>query len=709
MKTKNDKPRTVTYGQSEVIGVVILLSFTIITVGMVLYSSGGTTANLGDRAADESMLNQFAQMDSQISSSVFSDSGSSQGVKIRMNGGTVESNPNASRMKILFDEKGGPEKTLVNTTLGNIEYTNEDTVIAYEGGGVWRSSEDSNRSVMISSPEFHYGGEESQQTLTIPIISIDSKRAIGGDEGSVSVRSTGTEIKHGGDPLDNPLTEGDLKVTVESGYYRAWGRYFDQRTESVVLDRDHDENSVTVELSAPEINVTDEVGGATGGFFNTKVDFTDKGEMDSYTGGTYPSPPSNPEPSAVPSGVGDPPVCDYEKANADVFTTSKEFIAGQNTCTMGNVFVDSGKIAKIDQDSYIHKDVHSTSGVKVNQGGRVNGDIFVELPGDSINGVVGGDVHVNTDNKLEIDSGATVKGNIFTRGEVRIPDGTVEGDVHTQKGGSDAVKCGSGGGNIDGTVHVSGGSPSSVGSGCNPAGVAGSPDEPKPPDIPDEPNLMEHSNPGTDLKDSNHPNCDISSSNKIIMDGSGKQCTIKAVNIDGDWGAIDEIKAKDGAELRFKGEVNLSIPGSGGILKIANAKVIVEDSLTVNGKGATFKSNDGKLVTDPEPHNATKVWLEFHKFEIVEGSEVTGFVYAPTDGSTIDLSDGEKGTAVYGGVAGPDDSPSSANVQIQGSVHVQEDLVGGSGSTGGATVGFNPTISEVHYLHITRNTVEVSR
>lgn len=702
----NTDPKSgIATGQSEVIGVVILMSFTIITVLMIVFATGGISGNVASQAADEGMKNQFAQMDSQISSTVFSGSYSgSRAVNIQMEGGVIESDPDDSRMKVVFDEEGGPEKTLVDTTLGSIEYREGDDIVAYEGGGVWRSSADSDGSVMISSPEFHYGGEGAQQTLTIPIISIDSENSFSGDRGSVSVRSAGTEVKHGDSPLDNPLTEGDVKVTVESDYYQAWGKYFDQRTESVVIDRDSDEKSVTVELSAPELNVTKAVSGTGGGFFNTKVDFTDTGEIDSYTGSTYS--PSNPEPSTVPGGVGDPPLCDYEKANADVFTTEQKFVSGQNTCLMGNVFVDSGQIAKIQQESYIHKDIHSTSGVKVNQGGKVNGDIFVSEMPKSINGEVGGDIHVDSDDKLKIDSGATVKGDIFTRGKVRIPDGTVEGDVHTQKGGSNVVKCS--GGDIDGTVYVSGGSSGSVGSGCT-AGVAGGPDEPKSPDIPDEPDLIEHSNPGTDLDDSNHPNCDISGSNKIIMAGSGKECVIKAGNMDGDWGAVDEIKVKNGAELILEGEVNLTITGS--VLKVKNAKITVKDSLTVNGatNGALFDSQGGKVVTDGGggPHDATKVWLEFHKFAIKGTSEITGFVYAPTDGSTIDLSDGT--ATVYGGVAGPDDNPSSANVQIQGNIHVQEDLVGGPGSTGSTTdLEFNPTVSEVHYLHITENTVEVS-
>jgi cytoskeletal protein CcmA (bactofilin family) len=701
----NKDPKNVFTGQSEVIGIVILLSFTIATVLMILFATGGISGNVASQAADKGMENQFAQMDSQISSTVFSGSDSgSRVVNLQMEDGVVESDPDGSRMKVVFDEEGGPEKTLVNTTLGSIEHREGDKIIAYEGGGVWRSSTDSEGSVMISSPEFHYGGEGAQQTLTIPIINVDSEKSISGDRGSVSVRSTGTEIKHGDDPPDNPLTEGDVKVTVKSDYYQAWGRYFDQRTESVVIDRDSDENSVTVELSAPELNVTKEVEGIGTGYFDALVP-TKNGKIDSYTGSTYS--PSNPEPSTVPSGVGDPPKCDYEKANGDIFTTRK-FKSQQNSCVMGNVFVDSGKIAKIKQNSYIHKDVHSTGGVKVTQGGMVNGDIFVSgLPNDAnINGKVGGDIHIDSGDRIKIDSNAVVKGDVFTRGKVVVTGGsTVKGDVHTQKGGSNVVKCS--GGDIDGTVYVSGGSPSSLGSSCNPSGVSGGPDEPKSPDIPDEPNLTDHSNPGTDLDDSNHPNCDISSSNKIIIKGSGKECVIKAGNMDGDWGAVDKIKVKNGAQLIFEGDVNLTITGSK--LKVETAKVIVKDSLTINGEGATLEViESSKIVTKGDPHDATKIWLEFLKTYIKTDSEVTGFVYAPADGSEIKLSNGN--THVYGAVAGPDDNPSSADVQLTGNIHLHEGLVGGSGSTGtGTDLEFNPTVSEVHYLHITENTVEVSR
>jgi len=135
---------------------------------------------------------------------------------------------------------GTVERTVVNRSLGAFVYERGNTIITYQGGGVWRKSEDSNASIMVSKPESHYRGT----TLTLPIVQVSGNAS--GSPGSVTVTEDGSHVIEN---HTNPLTDTDktVHVTVSSAYYKAWGDYFNERTEGTVA-YDHDNRTTTLQL-----------------------------------------------------------------------------------------------------------------------------------------------------------------------------------------------------------------------------------------------------------------------------------------------------------------------------------------------------------------------------------------------------------------------------------------------------------------------------
>jgi hypothetical protein len=147
----------------------------------------------------------------------------------------------------------GNVEQIYNSSLGSFVYSNGDTEIAYQGGGVWRS-DGVGEPRMISPPEFHF----REATLTLPIITVEGQASGSGGVSAV-VSSTGTPrnvfpnaTSSGADGVgapyngsngayQNPVENGTVYAWVHSEYYVAWANYFRQRTSGNVTVYDANE------------------------------------------------------------------------------------------------------------------------------------------------------------------------------------------------------------------------------------------------------------------------------------------------------------------------------------------------------------------------------------------------------------------------------------------------------------------------------------
>lgn len=211
-------------GQSETLGMVLLLAITAAGVGVIVVTAGGAMDGAQQASEVQRAEHSMSLLDARGSLVAL---GRTDGQAVSLadsSDGSYRVEPDSGRV-VVAHEKNGTTTEYLNTSLGSVMYENGDTSVAYQGGGVWRSS--GRGASMISPPEFNYRGA----TLTFPVI------RVGGGESAVSGMAT---ARLSPDVVDksvfptvnrsNPLTGGNVTVTVYSDYYRGWESFFRERT-----------------------------------------------------------------------------------------------------------------------------------------------------------------------------------------------------------------------------------------------------------------------------------------------------------------------------------------------------------------------------------------------------------------------------------------------------------------------------------------------
>lgn len=217
-----------TRGVSETVG-VILLTALVITGSTVVVGLGGIAVDGARETSEvEHAQNAFAELDSQASAVALGEGPNQRSIDLGLDGQT--------RSKVTVERTGnirvtiedldtGTVTTPLNQDFGTLKYTNGDTVVAYQNGGVWKKSTTGDGSTMITPPEVQY----RDATLTMPLVVIgNSEGQLGNDRVTIS-KGTATPLPQQG-RLDSKL----VTVEITSEYYRAWGQYFEERVEGNV-------------------------------------------------------------------------------------------------------------------------------------------------------------------------------------------------------------------------------------------------------------------------------------------------------------------------------------------------------------------------------------------------------------------------------------------------------------------------------------------
>ncbi|MGM0398767.1 MAG: DUF7289 family protein [Halobacteriota archaeon] len=248
-----------TRSQSETLGVVLLLGITLLSVG-ALATFGSTAIDDTRHSVDvQSAEHALSQLDSKVSLVALSEADRQSVALGRGRQGTYTVHPDEGQITVTHHNYSmdGDDQVLYDESLGEVRYETGQTTLAYQGGGVWRS-ESSGGSSMVSTPEFHYRG----MTLTLPIIRVDGEGSVSGSaQANVDTDSAPISIYPDHDqsyPDDsrnyiNPVQNGTVEIAVQSDYYRAWGEYFESRTDGNVSVDDENETAI-VELVSTGAN-----------------------------------------------------------------------------------------------------------------------------------------------------------------------------------------------------------------------------------------------------------------------------------------------------------------------------------------------------------------------------------------------------------------------------------------------------------------------
>ncbi|MBP1986730.1 DUF7289 family protein [Halolamina salifodinae] len=249
-------------GQSSVVGVVLLLGITIIGTGAIVTIGAQAFADTERTATISQAEHSLTQFDSKAAVVALGES-HSQRVDLGSSGrGKFVSETDSGWMRVVHHNATGTgdNETIYNATLGSVSYRNEDVEVGYQGGGVWERR--GNGSVMRSPPEFNYRGA----TLTLPVVRVTSDQQAAGrttaivTQANESRRLFPNETTDGNETWDdegapygdnttyaNPVTSGNVTVTVQSRFYQGWAEFFRTRTTGDVTV-DHGNEMATVEL-----------------------------------------------------------------------------------------------------------------------------------------------------------------------------------------------------------------------------------------------------------------------------------------------------------------------------------------------------------------------------------------------------------------------------------------------------------------------------
>ncbi|MCZ7356899.1 MAG: hypothetical protein O8C66_14465 [Candidatus Methanoperedens sp.] len=212
-------------GESEVTGHLLILSLTLIGVGMITVLSMSTIYNLQDMLSTKNAEQTFNIFNMYATQAIIGQS-PSQIVNMNLGGGAVTVEPNSTGRESYITIKREKINDIVTIPMGKVTYRNGDWIVAYEGGGVW-SKYHSSASAMQSPPKFDYNGV----TLTIADINIRGNGSAGGKGiASVFFKKDNPLILYPNASvpnMTNPVqsSSGAVYVNVTSDFYDAWAEY----------------------------------------------------------------------------------------------------------------------------------------------------------------------------------------------------------------------------------------------------------------------------------------------------------------------------------------------------------------------------------------------------------------------------------------------------------------------------------------------------
>ncbi len=196
---------------SEVVGFVTIfgmLAISILIIGVAGYPLVKSAQEVNNI---ENTKQSFTVLAANINKVVLGQT-PSQSVEIKMYGGSLSVTGNS--VINITANSSGPRIPLVNSTLRSIESAVGDTVIAYEGTGVWITYPNGN-TLLIYKPLI----TNQSNVLVIPVVSINGTSSTGGS-GMSRVTAKGVPS------VTFYKNVSDIIVTITGDYTRGWEDYF---------------------------------------------------------------------------------------------------------------------------------------------------------------------------------------------------------------------------------------------------------------------------------------------------------------------------------------------------------------------------------------------------------------------------------------------------------------------------------------------------
>lgn len=200
---------------SEVVGFVTILGILVISIGIIGLAGYPMVLKAQETNYIENTKQSFIVVAENFNKVVLGQT-PSQSVELKLFGGTLGVK-GSSTINITAKNSTGQTILLVPTRqMGSIESTIGNTVIAYEGTGVWAKYPNGN-TLLISKPLIH----NRSNVLVIPVVYVSGTSSVGGS-GMSRITADGVP----GVTFYNNVS--DITVIITGDYILGWKDYFDK-------------------------------------------------------------------------------------------------------------------------------------------------------------------------------------------------------------------------------------------------------------------------------------------------------------------------------------------------------------------------------------------------------------------------------------------------------------------------------------------------
>ncbi|MEF8867441.1 MAG: hypothetical protein V5A85_02870 [Haloarculaceae archaeon] len=220
-------------GQSSTVGIVLLLSLTLLVAGSVVAIGSVAIGETEERAEGLRAEQSFTHVDSRVARVALGES-STQSLRLGLSGAEESAVTAEYAGRLTVRREDGT--TLLEQRLGAIRYDHGGRTVAVQGGGTWSGTGRESR--MVSPPEFHY----HDGTLTLPVVVVSPGESGTGERIRVAAKDERYDVGLG--RVENQV----LTVSVTSEFYAGWAEYFRTRVPESTVTVDHANETVSAEL-----------------------------------------------------------------------------------------------------------------------------------------------------------------------------------------------------------------------------------------------------------------------------------------------------------------------------------------------------------------------------------------------------------------------------------------------------------------------------
>ncbi len=204
---------------SETVGYILMFSIVILSMSFIYTMGYPVLQKNVEASVFENAEQSFIVLQSHMKRVAF-DQAPVKVMKIKLHSSTI-SIDNDSSILISYDNNS------FSYDMGEIEFSKDEKLLAYENGGVWKQNSPS-EVLMVSQPPVYTGRVNNINTTTIGVVSINGHYSTAGS-GIASIT-----MKHNNSSLITPDDPVNVIVQINSIYAKQWAKYLEENGFDII-------------------------------------------------------------------------------------------------------------------------------------------------------------------------------------------------------------------------------------------------------------------------------------------------------------------------------------------------------------------------------------------------------------------------------------------------------------------------------------------